>query len=160
MTGRHPAGERAFVEQLLAEVRSVMKTALQYAVPPSGVDWTEMRWDTVDITATWSPGNSHRNIHGWVGGDWPIFSLRFEGSAWEDDENNLRRRVVFLAGPDTVLRVREGGTAHPKIDVPDREQLVKDVGGLVERLQRAELKDLPWEYGLAPRPDQPLIPQG
>jgi hypothetical protein len=54
MTGRHLTGERAIVEELLSWVRNIMSAALADAIRVSEVDWTEKRWDTVDITATWS----------------------------------------------------------------------------------------------------------
>ena len=137
-----------------------MQRALNHAVPASGLEWTEMRWDTVDITATWSQDESHRNIHGWVLGDWPVFSLRFEGSAWEDDERSLSRRVVFFSGPMTTVRVVEGGsTPQAKIEIPNPDALVKDVQGLVARLQAVKLKDAPWDHKLLPRPDRHFTPQ-
>jgi hypothetical protein len=150
---------RSFVQQLLTEVRGVMQRALEVSVPLSQVEWTEMRWDTVDITAAWPQDNSYRNVHGWVLGDWPAFLLQFEGSAWEDDEGDLQRRVVFLSGVTADLRVLEGGTAHPKIEIPDRDGVVKSVQELVGRLRRVPLKDAPWEYGLLPHPARHVSPQ-
>jgi hypothetical protein len=152
-------GERFFVEQLVTEVRGVIQRALQVSVPLAQVEWTEMRWDTVDITASWPQDNTHRNIHGWVRGGWPAFLLQFEGSAWEDDERSLQRRVMFLSGVRANLTVVEGGTAHPKIEIPDRERVVKSVQELVGRLQGVPLKDAPWEYGLHPHPVRDSSPQ-
>lgn len=137
-----------------------MQSALKDAGLSSPANWTEMRWDAVDITATWSEGESYRNIHGWVVGDWPAFSLRFEGAAWEDDEKDLCRRVVFFSGPATSVKVVGGGSAQPKIEIPNREGLVKDVQGFVAQVRNAQqLKAAPWDHRLPPRPEPHFTPQ-
>src|SRR5437870_3483269 len=113
-----PTRDTRFVQRLLTEVRNIVKTAVESVNLQSRVEWTDMRWDAVDVTVKWSQGESYRNVHGWVGEDWPVFSLRFEGAAWEDDEQNLRRRVVFFTGPTATMKVLEGGTAQPKFEIP------------------------------------------
>src|SRR5688500_10503740 len=102
---RPSSGEPHFLNRLLGEVRSLMEAALDRDMGATGLKWTEKRWNTADVTVTWDLQGSHRNIHGWLGGEWPVFSLQFEGAAWEDDDEHLRRRVLFLSGPSSALTV-------------------------------------------------------
>jgi len=147
------SGEPHFLNRLSGEVRSLMEAALNGTIEPIDVKWTEKRWDAADVTATWDLDDSHRNIHGWLGGDWPSFSLQFEGAAWQDDEHRLRRRVIFLSGPTSALKISEGGKQQPKIDVSgSRESLTANLRELIQRLQTVQLRDAPWQYSLQPRP--------
>lgn len=144
-----PPNERSFLDRLLKEVRDLMHGELKN-VP--GVQWIEKRWDAVDVTAKWPKDQSHRNIHGWITGDWPEFWVRFEGAAWRDDEENLLRRVVLLTGPQGQLRVVEGGTLAPTIEF-DRGTLGKNLHNLVEQVRKIELDGGQYfEVQLSPRP--------
>jgi hypothetical protein len=132
-----------------------MEVGFKGTVASSELVWTEMRWDTPDVTAMWKLDDSQRNVHGWLGGDWPVFSLRFEGAAWQDDEQRLRRRVVFLSGPASALRVTNGGMLDPQIEVSgSRESLTKELQMLVARLQNVQLRDVPWQHSLQPIPSE------
>lgn len=64
-------------------------------------DLSEFRWDTPDFTFSWPKRDSdrnsegqYRNIHCWVEGRWPVYSLNIEAAAWHDQ--NLERRVAFV----------------------------------------------------------------
>jgi hypothetical protein len=153
-----PTHDRRFVQQLLSEVRSILKAAVESVNMQSTVEWTDMRWDAIDVSAKWPQGESYRNVHGWVGDGWPVFTLRFEGAAWEDDEQNLRRRVVFFTGPTATIKVLEGGAVQPKFETPHRDAIVKEVRALTERLQKVQLSEVPWQFDLSRRPEQSTVP--
>jgi len=146
-------GEPQFLNYLLSEVRSIMQTALTGVIEPSELRWAEKRWDAADVTATWDLGDSHRNLHGWLGGDWPVYSVRFEGAAWQDDEHRLQRRVIFVSGPISGLSVEEGGKQQPHIRFDSRETVTAELKDLIKRLQAVQLRDAPWVYSLHPHPN-------
>ena len=150
------ASDRVFAEKAIGELRSLIGGALRAAALDAQPSWTDMRWDVVDVTATWSRGNERRNLHGWLTGDWPSFVVSFEGAAWEDNEATLHRRVLFFSGPTTSLMVAQGGVANPEIRVRDRESLASSLREFAQRVDRAELTNVSWDFRLADKPGSNL----
>lgn len=76
-------------------------------------DIAEFRWDVPDLTFSWPERptasqmqEQYHNIHCWVEGSWPSYSLHIEAAMWRDE--NSERRIVFV--PSTSLRVTVSGT--------------------------------------------------
>jgi len=151
--------ERILWQRILRVVQPLMEEALIKAgVSQSDIQWTEMRWDMPDITASWPRDNPTRNIHASLRSPaWPRFYLEVEGAAWEDDEEKSQRRVRFLSfpgrqgGPAGVITV-SGLAADPVVTVIDKDRLSNGLDQLA--------KDLRWEplnlgvstYPLQPKP--------
>lgn len=145
-------GDR-LLDTLLWEIRVLTKTALSgVGLADDRVQWTERRWDAVDLTATWSRDHANANVHAWIVGNWPLYGIRFEGAVWEDDEASLRRRLRFLTGPCGSATVTESGTAQLRIEIPNREALVEDIAAFVHKLQKVGLTSVEWEHKLTPPP--------
>jgi hypothetical protein len=120
-------------------------------VGPDTVTWTEARWDTPDVIASWA-NELHRNLHGVLSGFWPNYRADFEGAVWRDDEASLQRRLRFFGGPYTFLRVT-GSAAEADVVIFQREDAMRRITELVSKLnatsadERTELHELqpePW----------------
>ena len=126
--------------KIIKEIRDLMEAAMIAAdIPPEGIEWTAMRWDTPDVTAAW-PRDAHaggirRNIHGWIKGDWPRYSLEIEGSAWRDDEGSGGRYYRKVSWPPHSWPVCEivasGSIADPVITIVNEADLRDDLDDLV-----------------------------
>ncbi len=154
MQAQQPNLER----QMTGEVLKLVKDLVQQALAGIGIDtnkvgWTEMRWDVADLTATWSHADYNRNVHGWLEGHWPTYTLRFEGSVWMDEEPKKLRRVQFFSGPTGLVEL-EGPFDRPRITMTDGQNLRDKVKKLAERVNQGPREVL--EYPLPPRP--PGIP--
>lgn len=139
MQGQEAGSQRHLIEAVLSQVKELMSEALGAIVKVEQVGWIEMRWDLPDLTVTWSPGNSNRNLHAWLDGSWPVYTLRFEGAAWQDDEEKLERRVAFFPGPTGSVTVR-GSFDRPIITILERERLHDGVKKLVVEVNYASME--------------------
>src|SRR4051794_25522829 len=118
-----------FWERMLGDVRRLLRDAVSARdISLENVRWTERRWDAVDVTVAWPREHPSRNIHAWLNGSWPRFDLEVEGAQWQDDEQNLKRRVRFFAfpgrrGQPAAVITLEGPADDPQVHIIDESEL-------------------------------------
>lgn len=136
-------GERSLWRNMLKVIRPLIEKALVDADIEGGdnIQWTEMRWDIPDITASWPKDRPTRNIHGWIrGGSWPRFFLEFEGAIWEDDEEKLQRRLRFFSFPGRPGVLTLSGLASvPVVAIENGAELQSGLDMLARDLSNAKL---------------------
>ncbi len=149
-----PSSQRATWQRILDAIRrQVIEPALKNAyIDLERVDWTYMRWDALDIEAAWPEDEPQRNVHAWLTGDWPRYTLNFEGAAWQDDRDKLKRRVAFFGGPASMVELQPPWD-NPQVDIRNAEQLASQVNEqVIWKAEKATLDNVEWKYDLKSDP--------
>lgn len=153
--------QRAVWDKILNKVRDeLIKPALSAKnIGLDQVQETRFRWDALDITVAWPKDGTDRNVHAWLTDEWPTYRLNFEGAAWQDDWEKLKRRVLFFKGPWEFVELSPPWN-DPKVDIANPFELSEKVGALVREVQEADLSSLDWEYDLQPHPSMTRFARG
>lgn len=116
---------------ILGEARKVIENALGRAEKRiAEYDIVEFRWDVPDLTFSWpkydGDGKQYRNIHVWLEGRWPSYSLHVEGATWLDEGPGRRMRLI----QPTSLAVRVKG----ELERPASVEFTHDLGETVRKM--------------------------
>jgi len=125
--------ERLVIKAIQPLIENALK---KVGVPEEDIQWTEMRPDSVDITASWPKHNPTRNIHAWLTGRWPRLSLDVEGYFWEEDmENESRQTHPFSfpsdhPGEPAAIIALNGLASNPNITIIGINELSRGLNRL------------------------------
>jgi hypothetical protein len=116
---------------ILGEARKVIENALgREGINIGGCDVAEFRWDVPDVTFSWpkyeGDGHQYRNIHVWLEGRWPSYSLHVECATWLDGGSGRRIRFIH----PTSLAVRVEG----KVERPDSVEFTGDLPDTLKKM--------------------------
>ncbi|GEM_PF-4795656 len=104
-------------------------------------EWRDFRWDMPDVSASWDTlDKAEANLHVWISGERPTYTLGTEGNKWRDQLT--KRRFKNIPGQD--VEVYWDSQDEP----PDLTKLQWVLAEVVDKTLSAELNNGS-EYDLA-----------